>query len=106
MRVYVTGGTGMVGSNVIKVAQERYQAEVIASLYGSAPDKTDGYTLDPLDLRNHDAVLASIRKFKPDTVVHCAAMMDFTAMSANPPLDWSIFAESTRVQPSARPGMH
>src|SRR5258708_19875290 len=96
MRVYVTGGTGMVGSNVIKVALQRYQAEVIASLYGPAPDKTEGYTLDPLDLRNHDAVLASLRKFKPDVVIHCAAMMDFTAMYANRPLAWSIFVESTR----------
>src|SRR5258707_1916134 len=87
----------MVGSNVIKVALQRYQAEVIASLYGTAPDKTDGFTLDPLDLRNHEAVLASLRKFKPDVVIHSAALMDFTAMYANRPLAWSIFVDSTRV---------
>src|SRR5258708_6651456 len=97
MRVYVTGGTGMVGSNVIKVAQQRYQAEVIASLYGSAPENPSGYTLDPLDLRNHEAVLASIRKFKPDVVIHCAALMDFTAMYADRPLAWSIFVDGRRV---------
>jgi len=33
MRIYVTGGTGLVGSNVIKVAVERHGAEVFATLH-------------------------------------------------------------------------
>ena len=56
MRLYITGGTGLVGSNLIKLAQERYNAEVIASLYGPPPEGAVSYTLDPLDLRDHDAI--------------------------------------------------
>lgn len=91
----------MVGSNVIKVALQGYHAEVIASLYGSGPENSSGYTLDPLDIRDSAAVLASMRKFKPDVVIHCAAMMDFTTMYANRPLAWSIFVESTRAMARA-----
>ena len=37
MRVFVTGGSELVGINVIKVAQEKYDAEVIASMHERLP---------------------------------------------------------------------
>jgi len=33
MHLYITGGSGLVGSNIIKVAQEKYSAEIVTSLY-------------------------------------------------------------------------
>jgi dTDP-4-dehydrorhamnose reductase len=87
----------LVGSNLIKMAQERYSAEVIASLYGPAPENTTGYTLDPLDLRDENAIFASILKFKPDVVIHAAALMDFMLIHSNRKLGWSIFVESSQA---------
>ena len=36
MRLYVTGGTGLVGSNIIRLARQRGM-EIIASQYGPEP---------------------------------------------------------------------
>lgn len=97
MRLYVTGGTGLVGSNIIKLAQERDNAEVIASLYGPPPEGEISYTLDPLDMRDHAAIRASIQKYKPDVVIHSAALLDQQVLNKQRKLAWSIMVEGTRA---------
>jgi dTDP-4-dehydrorhamnose reductase len=97
MRLYVTGGTGLVGSNIIKVAQEQYQAEIIASLYGPPPSVAVNYTLDPLDMSDHEAVKAAIRKHKPDVVIHAAALLDQQMLHRERKLSWSIMVEGARA---------
>lgn len=97
MRLYVTGGTGLVGSNVIKLAQEKYDDEIIASLYGPPPEVPINFDLDPLDMRDHAAVKASIRKYKPDAVIHCAALLDQVMMFKQRKLAWEIMVEGTRA---------
>jgi dTDP-4-dehydrorhamnose reductase len=97
MRLYVTGGTGLVGSNIIKVAQERYNLEIIASLFGPPPSGKVKYELDPLDMSDHETVKASIRKFKPDVVIHSAALLDQVFLYKNRAKSWSIMVEGTRA---------
>ncbi len=80
MRLYITGGTGLVGSNIIRLAGQRSDIEIIASQYGPAPEWDVDYELDPLDMSDRDAVRASIQRFKPDAVIHCAAMLDHVYM--------------------------
>lgn len=96
MRLYVTGGTGLVGSNIIRLARERGM-EIIASQYGPEPEWRVDYQLDPLDMADHDAVRASIRKFKPDAVIHCAAVLDQLFMFAHRELCWSLMVDGTRA---------
>jgi len=96
MRVYVTGGTGLVGSNIIRLARER-GSEIIASQFGPEPEWQVDYELDPLDLADHDAIRASIRSYKPDVVIHCAAILDQLFMFANRELCWSIMVDGTRA---------
>ena len=96
MRLYVTGGTGLVGSNIIRLARQR-GIEIIASQYGPEPEWHADYELDPLDMADHDAIRASIRKFKPDAVIHCAAILDQLFMFANRELCWSIMVDGTRA---------
>ena len=80
MRLYVTGGTGLVGSNVIRLARQRNDIEIIAAQYGPAPEWDVDYQLDPLDMADTDALRASIRKYRPDAVIHCAAFLDHPQM--------------------------
>jgi len=96
MRLYVTGGTGLVGSNIIRLARQRGM-EIIASQYGPEPEWHVDYELDPLNLADHDGVRASIRKFKPDAVIHCAAILDQLFMFDNRELCWSIMVDGTRA---------
>lgn len=95
MRLYITGGTGLVGSNVIKLALEHYHAEVIASQYGPAPEWKVNYTLDPLDMGDHEAIRASIRQYRPDAVIHCAALLDQVWMATHRAQAWSIMVGGT-----------
>lgn len=99
MKLYVTGGTGLVGSNIIKRALDDYNAEVIASQYGPEPewDRIKDYTLDPLNMADHDAIRASIHKYKPDVVIHSAAILDQVFMDQNRAKSWSLSVDSTRV---------
>jgi dTDP-4-dehydrorhamnose reductase len=96
MRLYVTGGTGLVGSNIIRLARQR-NIEIIASQYGPEPEWHVDYELDPLNLADHDAIRASILKYKPDAVIHCAAILDQLFMFANRELCWSIMVDGTRA---------
>ncbi len=96
MKLYVTGGTGLVGSNIIRLAREQ-DIEIIAAQYGPEPEWQVDYELDPLNLADHDAIRASILKFRPDAVIHCAAILDQLFMFANRELCWSIMVDGTRA---------
>lgn len=88
MRLYLTGGTGLVGSNIIRLARTRGDIEIIASQYGPEPEWHVDYTLDPLDMADADAVRASLRRYQPDVVIHCAAILDHPYMDANRAAVW------------------
>ncbi|MCY3781440.1 MAG: sugar nucleotide-binding protein [Chloroflexi bacterium] len=96
MRLYITGGTGLVGSNVIRLARQRGM-EIIASQYGPPPEWTVDYQLDPLDLADHDAIRRSIREYRPDAVIHTAAILDQIVMDTRRELCWSLMVDGTRV---------
>ena len=96
MRLYVTGGTGLVGSNVIRLAREQ-AVEIIASQYGPPPEWEVDYVLDALDMGDHEAIQASMRKYKPDVVIHSAALLDQLFMFDNRELSWRIMVEGTRA---------
>lgn len=88
MRLYITGGTGLVGGNIIRLARERPDIEIIAAQYGPAPEWQVDYELDPLDMGDTDAVRASMRRYRPDAVIHCAAILDHAWMHANRAAAW------------------
>ena len=96
MRLYVTGGTGLVGSNIIRLARGRGM-EIIASQYGPEPEWKVDYQLDPLDFADHEGVRASIHKYQPDAVIHTAAILDQIFMDTNRELSWSIMVDGTRA---------
>ncbi len=97
MRIFVTGGTGLVGSHVIKVAREQHHAEVIAALFGPPPSEQVDYHMHPLDLADHAAVRAAVRTYRPDAVIHCAALLDQQMMYRQRRVAWSIMVEGTRA---------
>ena len=93
MRVYVTGGTGLVGSNIIRLARQRNDIEIIAAQFGPPPEWDFDYELDPLDMADARAVRESIRKYQPDAVIHCAANLDHQFMHAHRAQAWRMTVE-------------
>ena len=88
MRLYITGGTGLVGSNIIRLARRRGDIEIIAAQFGPAPEWEVDYVLDPLDMAEPAAVRASILRYQPDVVIHCAAQLDHVWMNHNRVAAW------------------
>jgi dTDP-4-dehydrorhamnose reductase len=84
MRVYLTGGSGFVGSNVARVFAERHGAEVIAP---SHPD---------VDLADAAAVRQSVAGAKPDAIVHCAILNDLGRLYTHRREAWGAYVGATR----------
>ncbi len=97
MRAYVTGGTGFVGSNIVKVFAERHGADVHCPVHRFVPADAAGFTIERLDLLDADAVRASVAAFAPDVIVHSMILNDFAAMYADRDLAWRSYVGTTET---------
>ena len=101
MRAYVTGGTGFVGSNIVKVFAERHGATVHCPVRSFVPDNPQGYTVEPLDLLDGDEVLASVAQFDPDVIVHSMILNDLDGLYSRRELAWRSYVEATLTMAEA-----
>jgi dTDP-4-dehydrorhamnose reductase len=83
VRVYLTGASGFVGSNVARVF-EGHGAEL------AAPRHSEVDVTDPL------AVRRSVEAFRPDAIVHCAILNDFAALYGDRRAGWDSYVGATR----------
>jgi dTDP-4-dehydrorhamnose reductase len=84
MKVWVTGASGFVGSNVVRVLGELHGAEVLGPSRGEV-DVTDGL-----------AVRRSVEAFAPDAIVHCAILNDPVALERDRRAAWDGYVGATR----------
>ena len=95
MRAYVTGGTGFIGSNIVKMFAERHGATVHCPVRSFVPDDPQGYTIEPLDLLDTEAVLASVAQFEPDVIVHSMILNDLHGIYNQRELAWRSYVDAT-----------
>ena len=72
MKILITGGSGLLGSNLIKILEKDHQV--------FSPSSRD------LNIVNSILVTNYINDIKPDIVIHCAAIAKF-AIAENKPID-------------------
>lgn len=85
MKVFLTGASGLVGSNVAQVATRRGH-EVIA-VVGSWPGKVPATACTiPLDLANAAQVQRTVLDLFPDVIINCAALSSPARCDAQPEL--------------------
>ena len=84
MRLYLTGGSGFVGSNVARVFGEHHGATVIAPAHAE------------VDLVDAAAVARSVADARPDAIVHCAILNDFGRLYTHRREAWARYVGATR----------
>jgi dTDP-4-dehydrorhamnose reductase len=95
MRVYVTGGTGFVGSNIAKLFAEWHGLDVTVASRRPSP-KVMNVRYTALDLEDPESIRTSIRTERPDLIIHAAILNDFPTMYADRQLAWDIYVTATR----------
>lgn len=90
MRVVVTGGAGFVGKELVRTLQPTAEVLVADRLRYGMPDwlasPPDGVRLSQVDIRDAAAIRGVIDEFRPDAVVHLAAIHYIPECDADPPL--------------------
>lgn len=95
MKFFLTGGTGLVGSNFIRVASERYKHNVFAALNQSKLEAQPNLTMAKIDLLDADAVLDSVRSEACDAIIHMAFYNDFLGAYRNREASWALMVSAT-----------
>ena len=98
-KMLITGAGGALGRTMYKAFSEKF---VVCATTKHPVE----YWQSPLDVTDHEAAEKIVADFKPDYVVHLAAVTDLEACEKNLPLAYSIntLATKTMAQLSAKAG--
>jgi len=80
LRVLVTGACGMLGRLVCAALQEKHQVILTDVLPGC----------ESLDITDTGAVFDTLNRFRPELVIHCAAMTDVDGCERNPDMAYKV----------------
>jgi dTDP-4-dehydrorhamnose reductase len=95
MKLYLTGGSGFLGSNMIRVAREDYGWAVFTTVNAWRASSPVDFAYERVDIGDRDAVLRSVQEIQPDAIVHSAILNDFDLMYRDRALAWRLYVEAT-----------
>jgi dTDP-4-dehydrorhamnose reductase len=96
VRIWMTGGTGFVGSNIVRAAiASNHQVTTTVHSFRSSTPLT--YAVDSVDMTDANAVQRSIANAQPDLLIHCAIVNDLAELYADRRGGWDGYVSSTRV---------
>jgi dTDP-4-dehydrorhamnose reductase len=75
MKVLITGSNGLLGQKLVSLLYLLPEVTLIATARGKNRDEIyEDYIYESMDITSEENVLAVFRKYKPDAVIHTAAM--------------------------------
>ena len=85
MKILITGSNGLLGQKLVYALRRQDAIECIATARGeNRIREKSGYTFATLELTNREDVLNIIHRFKPDCIIHTAAMTNVDACELDP----------------------
>ncbi|MFT4525280.1 MAG: dTDP-4-dehydrorhamnose reductase [Granulosicoccus sp.] len=80
MRILITGSNGLLGQKMVYALKADPEVELIATARGeNRLIDHEGYEYSSMDITDHDNVMAIVTQFKPDRIIHGAAMTNVDA---------------------------
>jgi dTDP-4-dehydrorhamnose reductase len=97
MRLLVTGATGLVGSNVIRVARQKHPIEIVASVFSRAPAVPWDFQTVRMDLEDPASVVRAVEEARPDAVIHAGAVRDEDRLEVDHGWGWRLMVDGTEA---------
>jgi GDP-4-dehydro-6-deoxy-D-mannose reductase len=89
-RILITGGTGFVGTHLVRHLQSTPSQIIVVSYGSNASLHEPGIEYRRIDIRNRDEVHSVMREFTPDMVYHLAAVSAIGPSWSNPRLTFEV----------------
>ncbi|WP_417591528.1 SDR family oxidoreductase [Owenweeksia hongkongensis] len=84
MKILITGSNGLLGQKLVRKLSKDSEVELIATARGeNRLSNKEGYEYCSLDITDEKAVAETVAKYKPDSVIHTAAMTNVDACEAD-----------------------
>ncbi len=117
MKVLVTGGAGFVGSHtVVELIAAGHEVQVVENFCNSERwmveriERITGQSLalDEVDIRDRAALLGSLQRFRPDAVIHFAALKSVSESTERPAsyYDVNVAGTATLLEVMDQVGCH
>ncbi|WP_268123161.1 SDR family oxidoreductase [Roseivirga pacifica] len=92
MKILITGSNGLLGQKLVQLILAKGEDELIATARGAnrLPIPEGKYNYQSLDITNRADVLATMERFKPDAVVHTAAMTNVDQCETEQEACWKL----------------
>lgn len=85
MKILLTGSNGLLGQKIVYALRQRPEVQLLATARGPNRIKIQaGYEYQVMDIENPEQVKQVFHRFKPDCVIHAAAMTNVDACELNP----------------------
>ena len=82
-KIIVTGSNGLLGQKVTDLSIQDPEIELIATSFGpNRHNLKDGYTYEELDVLDLDRLNELVERYRPDSIIHTAAMTNVDACEA------------------------
>jgi len=91
-RILVTGGSGLLGSNITRIIAKDYE---VYATYNSRRTLVPGCKFIPLDVSDQKSVISVFRHTKPHLVIHAAALVNVDYCEKHPSEAWTINVAGT-----------